>query len=130
MDISNAFNAACTIKIKEIAIRRRLPVYLYRIIRSFLEDGKIQTYGFEFRIAEECPPGSSLGPTLWLLAMEGLFDVIDDTETVKLQAFADDLIVCISDVSVKKIEGHWKNIWERLENWSAESKLRFNEEKT
>lgn len=52
------------------------------------------------------PQGSSLGPTLWLLIMENLFDSIRDTDSFKVQAFTDDIIVLNERTSVKKLKDH------------------------
>lgn len=82
LDISNAFNVAPRGKIVDMLRRRSVPGYLVAIIRSFLTDRRIITYGREFKTDSGCPQGSSLGPTLCLLVMETLFDEVRGTEGV------------------------------------------------
>lgn len=95
LDISNAFNSARSSNIMGMARSKGA---------SFLRDRTIETNGRQYGLVEGCPQGSSLGLSLWLLIMKDLFNRIADTEELIIQSFADDIIVMISDTSVKTIE--------------------------
>lgn len=88
-----------------------------------------------FEIERGCLQGSSLGPTLWLMIMQGWFqkmnEAIQETNSdIHRQAFADDQVIIIADTSVKKIEVTWRTVWEKCQEWAGECKASYNKSKT
>lgn len=79
LDISNAFNTVWPAKVVEVARSRGVPEYLIRVLASFLNEWRINTYDTQHEVKAGCPQGSSLGLTIWNLVMEDLFDRWVDT---------------------------------------------------
>lgn len=105
LDISDAFNTAWSVSILRSLIRKEINQNIYLVLKDYLTNRKINSYGKEYKILAGCSQGSSLWPSLWLLIMENLFDNVRDTDDYKTQAFANDIIVLIKGISVKKSWG-------------------------
>ncbi|KAK9703913.1 Reverse transcriptase (RNA-dependent DNA polymerase) [Popillia japonica] len=131
LDIKNAFNAAWHPEILERLRETRRPGNLYRVIESFLKN-RIITCGNEImRMERGCPHGSSLGPALWLLNMQGWFNKLQDMGgEVFRQAYGDDQVILIEAPSVKKIEATWREVWSECLAWAKEAKVEYSTEKT
>lgn len=130
LDIANAFNTAWPLKIVQAIKRRGVPDYLVKIAVDFLKVREIKTFGEVYTVVSGCSQGSSLGPTLWNFVIKDLFDKLEDIVETKLQAYADGLVICIGEKSVKKVEREWERVWKVLQEWELEGKLKFKVEKT
>ena len=60
------------------------------------------------------PQGSVLGPTLFLIYLNSIFDL---EISGKIVAFADDIAICYSSNSLQTIENYIENDFELLSNW-------------
>lgn len=150
LDIANAFNAAWGPYIDKEMETAEVPKQLRMISQSFLEGRIVKTGSVQRAMERGCPQGSSLGPTLWLVVMEGWFRKMKEAneawkaeraereqrliESVQdlctVQAFADDQLIIIAANSARKIEEKWDRVWETCLCWQKESKLQYNTAKT
>lgn len=131
LDLSNAFNMAWPPQIHNELTKARAPLYLKKIVASFMTDRRITSGKINMCMERGCPQGSSMGPTLWLMAMQSWFaTTTDNSDDLKVQAYADDQCIIIHGASVKKIERKWADIWTRCEQWEREAKMKYNLAKT
>jgi ribonuclease HI len=82
-----------------------------------------------------CPQGSCLGPVLWLVIMEDLFERVDaifvaDHGESDLQAYADDSLMTLIASSLARLQIIWDLIWPAYFEWAAYQKLEFNRAKS
>lgn len=131
LDLSNAFNMAWPPHVYEELREAKVPLYLRRVVASFMTDRKIQSGRISMDMKRGCPQGSSMGPTLWILSMQSWFRALgDETEKVKTQAYADDQCIVVSGSSVKKIEATWSEVWDKCRKWEVAAKMSYNLAKT
>ncbi|KAJ8967288.1 hypothetical protein NQ314_002961 [Rhamnusium bicolor] len=98
-----------------------------------MSERKICVGGREWDSDVGCPQGSSLGPVLWLLVMEGWFGRMDAEARqrgVHVQPYADDQVVVLSGRSVRALENEWRRVWNDCKEWAQENKLGYNVAKT
>lgn len=132
LDMKNAFNMAWHPKIIECLRSVKCPKDLAGLIRDFLMDRRISSKGVDSVMERGCPQGSSLGPVLWLLLMEGWFGAMDAVleSTDACQAFADDQILVLADGNARKLEARWERVWNACKGWARTNKLEYNASKT
>lgn len=134
--------------IKKALETARLPDNVHNICGSFLEERVVCVGKTTKGVTRGGPQGSSLGPSLWLIVMEGWFermrkakdgneDRVDGgkigngrVKTWRYQAYEDDQVICIGGPSAKRIEKELENAWRVCENWANENKLTYNKNKT
>lgn len=129
LDIANAFNSVDWTLINETLLKYQIPVYLRKIIDSFIEERTIQQDELIFDYNVGVPQGSSLRPIIWNIFMNDIFDIKLESNT-KLQAFADDTMVIIRETAVYLFEKSAKIILDKLHEWSIKKKLKFNTSKS
>lgn len=134
LDLKNAFNMAWIHHLKK-ELKAAKTNETGKICESFLTNRELTCGNKDYLTERGCPQGSSLGPTLWLLIMQGWFRRMkeireDETINIHTQAFADDQIIIVSGRSVKKIEESWTKAWQKCKEWTKISKAEYNEQKT
>lgn len=73
LDLSKAFNMAWPPQIYSELAKAKAPLYLRKVVASFMTDRRITSGRIEMSMQRGCPQGSSMGPTLWLMAMQSWF---------------------------------------------------------
>lgn len=121
LDLKNAFNNSWNVQIMYEIEKAEIGEKLGNICQSFLKDRQITAGTYTTSVNRGCPQGSSLGPTLWIVMMQGWFralhqlnseinanTTISNQETIdsriNFQAFADDQMIIIKGKSAKEIE--------------------------
>ncbi|GIX95976.1 RNA-directed DNA polymerase from mobile element jockey, partial [Caerostris darwini] len=92
LDVQNAFNSVNWNLLKQKIRNLPIPYYLVKVLFSFLEERSVMYRNNEVLYNQGVPQGSCLGPTLWNIFINDLLDR-DFGEDIKLQAFADDIII-------------------------------------
>ena len=67
--------------------------------------------------------GSVLGPKLWNLVMDGLFNTLQEHQYAYPIAYVDDLVVIIVGNSRRELEQRVTDVIRIIERWTARQKL-------
>lgn len=106
LDVKNAFNTAPW-RAVDCALRgRRIPRYLVRLARSYLEGREILVPGeTEERMTVHAgvPQGSVLGPALWNVFYDGVLG-LELPQGSRLIGFADDLALLVTGSTTRDLE--------------------------
>lgn len=130
LDVKNAFNSIKWRTIVEDAQRKGISEYLLRVIMSYLSNRYILTEtNEEIRMNRGVPQGSVLGPILWNMAYDGVFE-LDLTQDAILIGYADDLALMVTAGTKEKIQEVTNNAVENIENWLDQKGLTLAREKT
>ena len=133
IDIRNAFNTMWWKKILQELSNARVPVYLLKIISSYLSSRTIEAETSAGTVRREVtsgvPQGSVLGPTLWNVAFNGIFKV-KLPPGVQLICYADDtLVVGVAD-TVDEVENRVNRALDDVTRWIESAGLTVAAEKT
>lgn len=132
LDLRNAFGSAWAPSVVRNLREKGVSEVLVRMVKSFMRERKVCCEGGEWDSDVGCPQGSSLGPVLWLLVMEGWFERMEVARQrgVHAQAYADDQVLIISGRSARAVENEWRRVWDECKEWAHENKLEYNVAKT
>lgn len=97
LDIRNAFNSLPWEAIGLALARHRVPLYLLRVLRSYLQERRLQFRAdgtrMERAVERGVPQGSILGPLLWDLRYNVVLSETDLPPGCAVVCYADDTIV-------------------------------------
>lgn len=129
LDKSNAFNTVnWSILINKLQ-KYNIPKYLIEMVSSFLNNRKITIDDVTTDYGTGVPQGSSMGPLLWNIYMNDIFE-LEFAGEVKIQAFADDLILNLSTTAAYRFESTAKTALDLIFDWATKNKLKFNYSKS
>ncbi|KAH8323775.1 hypothetical protein KR067_012650, partial [Drosophila pandora] len=133
LDIRNAFNSANWTRIHRAIFLAGTPVYLQRIISSYLSDRTLLYETEEgtkrYEVTAGVPQGSVLGPLLWNIMYDEVLR-IELPEGCKLIGFADDLALMVVAKETKEVESNANNAIKCISAWMADSGLDLAAHKT
>lgn len=133
IDIKGAFDNLWWPSLFSAMHQKGLPAKLVSLIRNYLQNRKIQFnskfYNLNRTLTKGCPQGSVLGPTLWNLVLDTIFD-LDWPQSTKIIAYADDISLAIRGNSRAAIEKTAADSMVILANWMNKNKLKISPAKT
>ena len=133
LDIKGAFDAAWQPAILHGLQRKGCPLYLVKILSSFLNSRKAEFSCNGFTLVTEtdlgCPQGSVLSPFLWNILVDSLLDASFHFPN-KIIAYADDLVVCTWDSNLDAARLNLQQMIDYAISWGSSVKLLFNASKT
>lgn len=124
LDVRNAFNTVPWPRIDAALRSKKVPPYLNRMIRSYLEDRSLLVGEALTARRTTCgvPQGSVLGPSLWNAFYDDLLD-IDMPPGVQLVAFADDVAVIGTSRTGPSAAELLNPVLETVNNWMRDNGL-------
>lgn len=136
LDVANAFNSAVWLKFEIALVRRMVPDYLVRILRSYLSDREL-LYEAEGRRKVTCgvPQGSVLGPILWNVMYDDLL-ALDlganhpGYSSATLVAFADDVAILATGHNTNLLEEAMNGALKTVSEWMKANGLTLSASKT
>ena len=132
LDVKNAFNMArWSIIVEQLQSRWNVEGDLVRLVRSYLRDRVLLVGGNRRRMALTCgvPQGSVLGPLLWNVFYDAIFDV-EMPDGVTLVGYADDLAVVAVDKSGENLRHKVNTALVAVTEWLGDRHLQLATEKT
>ena len=132
IDIKSAFDSAWPPAIIQALAKRHCPVYLAKIIQSFLE-GRKAIFNFQTAHIHDveigCPQGSVLSPFLWAVLVD---DAIrdDPAETKLIVAYADDITLISKNINPAEAVKVLQSMCDRITNWLEVRKLGISASKS
>ncbi len=133
LDIKGAFDSAWHPAILRGLLNKGCPLYLVKIIRSFLDSRKAELSCSGITLQTEtalgCPQGSILSPFLWNILVDSLLDA-DFPFGYQIIAYADDLVLCTWHADPESARRNLQNMTDYAVTWGTTSMLTFNAAKT
>lgn len=133
LDVRNAFNSASWSAIKKALARMDAPVYLRRILSSYLSDRQLVYSSDEgakyYDVSAGVPQGSVLGPLLWNIMYDGVLR-LELPGRVQIVGFADDIAVVVVAKHISDIEATANEAIRRINSWLDSNGLELAEHKT
>jgi len=133
IDIQSAFDKANHQAILAALRKKGCPMYLVRIIASFLRQRKATLCSESIAVTVDlytgCPQGSVLSAFLWLVLVDDVLHLSFDFHFLNL-AYADDVTLAASHRDVAVAAGHLQVICDKVANWAKSVDLSINAAKT
>lgn len=133
LDIQGAFNNARWPDILRGLRNSGCSVTIYNVIVSYFRDRVVVLCHGDATVSKTmskgCIQGSVCGPTFWNLIVEDLL-AFHLPPNVRIQAYADDIIVLIHGDSVAELERTAAAVLRLVEKWGNTNRLTFSADKT
>jgi hypothetical protein len=133
LDIKSAFDAAWQPTILNGLPEKGCPLYLIKIISSFLHSRKAELSCADTTLLTTvdlgCPQGSILSPFLWNVLVDSLLDA-HFPFAYRVIAYADDLVLCAWHYDPETARRILQYSIDHAISWGAAAKLAFNAAKT
>ena len=122
LDIKNAFNSISWRAVKTSSQKYNISIYLQKIVDSYLSDRIVKCKGIEKKMTAGVPQGSVLGPTLWNIAYNEIFE-LDLPEEAEVTGYADDVALTITAPSEELLEHRANEAIDRISQWLKQQAL-------
>ena len=133
LDIRSAFDSAWHPAILAALSKRSCPLYLLKIVNSFLVDrcASLSHMGSSFvkKVDIGCPQGGVLSPFLWNVMIDDILR-IKFPFPHKLIAYADDLVIITSHLDPSLAIAHLQRACDMVNSWLDGVKLTLNAAKS
>ena len=133
LDIQNAFNSIPWPRIIEALEKAKVPVYLQKITRSYLDCRFIEAETSAGTVSRKVtcgvPQGSVYGPPLWNVGFDPILR-LKLPAGVQLICYADDTLVVCTGETVAEVESRVNQVLEALTSWIESAKMKLAVEKT
>lgn len=134
LDVKNAFNSAPWAGIRHALAKIGTPLYLQRIISSYLSERSINVRKADgstatFKVSCGVPQGSVLGPDLWNILYDELLRIRLPTD-VEFIAFADDIAILATAPVPFLLEERLEDALGSVVSWMDANNLQLDMEKT
>lgn len=134
LDFQGAFNRAWTPLILTNLRETKCPKNIFGTLKSYLNNRKASVLFNSGEISVQevsgCPQGSCLGPTLWNILYNSIFQLENSLpEGTLLQGFADDTVIATTHKSRDRLEEKINLCLEKIHNWCVENKITINPNK-
>lgn len=130
LDVRNAFNTANWRKIVDALETKQVSPYLKNLVMEYLTERTICTGPQEERRCNVgVPQGSVLGPSLWNVMYDQVFDVVLPPG-LQVIGYADDIVVVGEDCDWEELVHKINTAIARIGRWMRENRLKIAPEKT
>lgn len=129
IDVKNAFNSLRWEKIIEAMNIKKIPEYLIKCTKNYLHRRFIVFNNKNYAMRRGVPQGSKLGPTLWNIAYDDIFELPRKHNT-HLIAYADDLAVVITGWTEEELIRDAEETLSVIERWFKKKELEIAFHKT
>ncbi|GIX70119.1 RNA-directed DNA polymerase from mobile element jockey [Caerostris darwini] len=129
INIQNAFNSANWQILKTKIFNLNIPVYLKKVLFSFLEDRKVTLGEVEQQYNKGIPQGSSLGPILWNIFINDILE-LDLGQDSHIQAFADDILIMFKAPATFHFSSTCTDPLNKIHTWIQDNNLFINNSKS
>jgi len=130
-DISGAFDNVWWPLVLDSLKKRDCPRNVFGVLRSYFVERKVRialsSVEVSKRATRRCPQGSVLGPTCWNLMFDGRLKIVERTVQDRFAAYADDLVVVISENSRRELETEGQRAVGVITEWCRSAKLQISE---
>lgn len=133
LDVTGAFDHAWWPAIVHQIAQKRVPDNLLQLVKGYLSERKAKIIRKDGETVKEvttgCPQGSKMGPGLWKILHNTIFDTILPTGC-RLVLYADDTMLITETERYKELKTKTTTALNSMIEWSKKMKLTFNPMKT
>lgn len=129
LDVANAFNTASWDVIDRALVKKNVPGYLVRVVRSYLSNRSLLYADTSRELSSGVPQGSVLGPLLWNVMYDEIFQ-LDLPHNVSVVGFADDIALVGTDRTTPLLELAMNEALSKVADWLNSIELNLAVQKT
>ncbi|XP_023233317.1 uncharacterized protein LOC111633023 [Centruroides sculpturatus] len=133
IDFRKAFDNLWWTSVINRLIKTKCPSNITNLMKNYLSK---RTAGFytnnikvEVEVTRGCPQGSRCGPGVWNLVLDELLEQQEDTEELRIQAYADDTLIMVAHKNCDRVAEIANNTLTKIWTWSNKHRLPINYEK-
>ena len=134
VDIQGAFDNTSYDKIKEAMILKNVDKqtcdWIYNMLQSRQIISSLGKEEMKSTPVKGCPQGGVLSPILWCLVIDSLLVKLQNEGYIKVQAFADDIIIMVIGISGRTVSELLQNGLNIVSKWCETQGLKVSAEKT